>query len=245
MATANPRSTIGMVDGVNIEHCVAPNVVVFSHGFGVRRDSRGMFADIAAAFPGDVGYVLFDYNEDEGEALRITYSADEAERLSKIAAWVRAQPGVTNVAIVAHSRGCIIASLAAIRRVRAVILLAPPLAGGHTRQYFTNKPGAIRRGDDWYIPRSDGSITVIEDGVFDEFERINSEVAILSYAARQSVLVIVAGADGILEGQDYTRLIQTPTITLETIPNAGHDFIDQARPALIHRVNAYLQERFV
>ena len=36
--------------------------LLFSHGFGVRKDSRGMFTDIASAFP-DFKPVMFEYNK--------------------------------------------------------------------------------------------------------------------------------------------------------------------------------------
>ena len=36
--------------------------IIFSHGFGVKADARGMFPEIAAAFP-DYESIVFDYNE--------------------------------------------------------------------------------------------------------------------------------------------------------------------------------------
>src|SRR4051812_23517766 len=84
---------------------LAPHVVIFSHGFGVQRDSRGMFTDIAAALPKGVGYVLFDYN-DIDSAHNLVHAngfADQVIRLRAVISWVRMQPGVTQISLVGHS----------------------------------------------------------------------------------------------------------------------------------------------
>jgi hypothetical protein len=47
---------------VNLEYQLGAQMVVFSHGFGVRADAHGMFTDIAQALPRGWGYVLFDYD---------------------------------------------------------------------------------------------------------------------------------------------------------------------------------------
>ena len=39
---------------------MSEQVVVYSHGFGVRKDDRGLFTDIAAALP-EAESVMFDY----------------------------------------------------------------------------------------------------------------------------------------------------------------------------------------
>lgn len=36
--------------------------MIYSHGFGVKADARGMFTEIAASFP-EYKSVVFDYNE--------------------------------------------------------------------------------------------------------------------------------------------------------------------------------------
>jgi hypothetical protein len=40
---------------------MSKHVIVYSHGFGVRKDDRGLLTDIAKSMPG-VDHVLFDYN---------------------------------------------------------------------------------------------------------------------------------------------------------------------------------------
>ena len=38
------------------------SVVLFSHGFGVKKDARGMFTDIVQSLGSDYLPVMFDYN---------------------------------------------------------------------------------------------------------------------------------------------------------------------------------------
>lgn len=227
---------------LEVECRLAPTMVVFSHGFGVRRDSRGMFTDIVAALPAHVGYVLFDYDRPADGGVRATYAVEQIERLRQVYTWAKQQPGVGHVGIIAHSRGCLIASLAQIHPLPMVIMLAPPLAQGHARQYFTQKAGTERHGDDWYVPRSDGTTTIIPEGVFEEFDTIQREKEFLEYAGLQSMLTVIAGADGVLGDQDYSQLASNANITLATVPGASHDFAGEARRELIRLVQKYIKE---
>lgn len=240
--SALPGQT-AMLDGFEVEYRLAPHMVVFSHGFAVRRDSRGMFTDLAASLPETAGYVLFDYDGTEGDMVRATYVADQIARLRRVVDWVRQQPGVKTISMIAHSRGCLIAALAKIHPLHCAIMLAPPLVQGHARQYFTHKLGSIRKDDDWYVPRSDGTTTIISEGVFEEFDQVQREAVLLEYADVQPMLVIAAGADGVLGDQDLSGLGQARNIQLETIAGASHDFEGAARQQLINLINTYLKER--
>jgi hypothetical protein len=45
------------------------HIVIYSHGFGVRKDDRGLFTDIAATLP-SAEHIMFDYNQvDEATVL--------------------------------------------------------------------------------------------------------------------------------------------------------------------------------
>lgn len=243
-ATAIEPGRLVQLDGFTLEYKLAPRMVVFSHGFGVRRDSRGMFTEIVANLPAGIGYVLFDYNNDENGATRTTYASEQVERLKKVVQWVSTQPTTEQIALIGHSRGCTIISLARLDGMQGVILLAPPLAAGHARQYFTGKPGSVRKGADWYVPRSDGSTTIIPDGIFDEFEQIDPEKALLAYAEMRPLMVIAAGADKVLPDQNFSDVRRSPCVMFATIDGASHDFVAAAREPLIREVNGYLSEAF-
>jgi pimeloyl-ACP methyl ester carboxylesterase len=95
------------------EYKLAPEVVVFSHGFGVGRDNRGLFTGITECLPSGLGYVLFDYY-DYNDALAtvvLTDFTEQTKRLRQVIDWAQKQPGVVKVHLVAHSIGCIVAAL--------------------------------------------------------------------------------------------------------------------------------------
>lgn len=53
---------------------MSEQVVVYSHGFGVRKDDRGLFTDIAAALP-EAESVMFDYGSWDEEHKEHTLSS--------------------------------------------------------------------------------------------------------------------------------------------------------------------------
>lgn len=237
-------SQTAMLDGFEVEYRLAPRMVVFSHGFGVMRDARGMFTEIAANLPDGFGHVLFDYNQQEGDKLRLTNLSDQVIRLTSVIAWVRQQPGVEQLMIIAHSKGCVVTALAKPQAVDAVIMLAPPLhMGSGTRTRFTMRPGAVRQGNTWIVPRSDGTTSLIDEEVFAEMDTIDGEQAVLAYAQMQPLYVIAAGDDRILPNQDYAKVVACPGTTFDTVTAASHDFEGAARQPLMDLVNTYLTER--
>lgn len=104
----------------------ANDIVIFVHGFGVRYDSRGMFETIAQRLPKNWGFVLFDFYDIHGHDVHITSVSDQIKRLGKIHADIISRYPETRIHIIAHSKGCIIASLSKIKVGGMVIFLAPP-----------------------------------------------------------------------------------------------------------------------
>jgi len=219
---------------------IAPHVVIFSHGFGVQRDSRGMFTDVIAALPKDVGYVLFDYNDIDAahNMVHANGFADQVIRLRAVISWVRMQPGVTQISLIGHSLGALIIADLAPSDVHKIILLAPPTTpmGGFRRQRYTHKPGAELYRGVWHIPRRDGTTTLISEAVFDELERVDAEGELVKLAMLQPYLLVIAEADEVLPDDDYTELIVMDAITSVGIEGASHNFDPPAREELIQTI---------
>jgi len=234
------------LDGTVIEYKLAPNMVVFSHGFGVRRDGRGMFAEICRNLPDGYGYVLFDYNEidDENHTVRLGDFSEQTKRLNTILAWTFEQAGVQSISLVAHSMGCIVAALTQPADLRAVILLAPPTSiGERTRRHFTTKKGAEKQDDMWLVPRSDGTISIIPESLFDQYEQVDAMAALKTFAARHPYTLIAAGADEVLPDADYGSFAANENVQFVNIADATHDFEGDARPQLIEVVNTALHKK--
>lgn len=100
------------------------NVIITSHGFGVGHDSAGFFTELAERTT-DARFILFDYNETLPNGDVIVPSLYDQAKLLEMAV---DQTDSEHITIVAHSQGCIVASLAKLSdKVKHVILLAPPI----------------------------------------------------------------------------------------------------------------------
>ena len=61
------------------------HIILYSHGFGVRKDDRGLFTDIANSFT-DVDNILFNYNiyDVNQNSLRVSSFTQQSKILAKI-----------------------------------------------------------------------------------------------------------------------------------------------------------------
>ncbi|MEK7118154.1 MAG: hypothetical protein AAB869_00940, partial [Patescibacteria group bacterium] len=138
---------------------------IFSHGFGVRKDARGIFTDIASVLPG-IEPVMFDYNEinETENIITITPLRRQAEMLKEILRGVKESAPDAIVDIISHSQGAIAVALATPTEIRKTIFLAPPVgvSSGRMLAAFRSRPGAeINMEGMSKIPRRDGSITLV------------------------------------------------------------------------------------
>ena len=220
-----------------VEYSLAGRMVVFSHGFGVRRDGRGMLAEIAHSLPEGTGYVLFDYNDIDETAgtVRAATFSEQVSRLEAVLAWTKQLAGVETVSLIGHSMGCLVIAELAPEGIDRIILLAPPTTplGGYRRQRYTRRPDAQRVGDTWHIPRRDGTITIISDAVFDELEQVDAEGELVKLAMFRPFTLVVAEADEVLPDDDYTELIALPAVASYGVEDAGHNFTGTARKELL------------
>ena len=229
---------------LSADYKLAPHMVVFSHGFGVKRDSRGMFTDIAAALPADIGYVLFDYN-DIDEAHNLVHASgfrEQANRLKAVVEWVGAQAGVKQVSLIGHSLGCLVIAELAAPTIQKIILLAPPtnLQGSTWRDLYTKRPDAQLVRGVWHIPRRDGSTTLISEAVLDELGHVDAEGELVKLAMLQPYLLVIPEADDVLLDDDYTELMVMDAITSVGIEGADHNFSDTYRAQLIETIRTQL-----
>src|SRR4051812_33976828 len=102
------------------------HIVIYSHGFGVRKDDRGLLTDIAEHLP-EVESLLFDYNEvDElNHTLTMRPLSKQAEMLNEVVRKTRQSHPDAIIDLVGHSQGTIIIALAKPQGIRRTLLLAP------------------------------------------------------------------------------------------------------------------------
>ncbi|MHB8904043.1 MAG: alpha/beta hydrolase, partial [Patescibacteria group bacterium] len=121
------------------------HIIIYSHGFGVRKDDNGLLTDIAAALP-EVESILFDYFEvDENKKLMyICPLSSQVNKLNKIINEIKtSNPGAV-IDLIGHSQGTVVASMTRPEGIRKAILLAPVFDMGLERTLvrYRSKPGA-------------------------------------------------------------------------------------------------------
>lgn len=228
---------------VAVEYNLAPQMVVFSHGFGVSKDSRGLFMSIAQSLPRGWGYVMFDYDsyDTATNQTHVTAMPERIERLKAALDWTRQQAGVEQVHIIAHSLGCMVAAQLAPEQIGKLILLAPPLVmGSRFEEIYTKRAGAKHEGHTWLLPRSDGSTTVVDDQPFADMVSIDAEGELTKLAMFRPYSLILASADEILPDADYTDLLVQPSVNGMGIDGADHNFGGASRAELLRLVDEQL-----
>jgi pimeloyl-ACP methyl ester carboxylesterase len=216
--------------------------VVYSHGFGVRKDDRGLMTDIAAALP-ECEHVLFDYNTFDEAANTMTVSplniqvAKLKERLESLGN----NPNVI-IDLIAHSQGCVVAALARPNNVRKMMFLAPPdnMDKEKLIKFFGNRPGShINLQGESRIPRRDGTTTVVPQSYWKSIESLQP-IRLYNYLPTYSkVKFYIANDDEVLGASNFDNT--NPGIDLIQIAG-NHDFNNGYRKALVSLISEQIGE---
>lgn len=217
--------------------------ILYSHGFGVRKDSRGLFTDIAEALP-DYRHDMFDYcteHPDDPGSIVIPPLSQQAERFKKQLAL---QPPDTDITIIAHSQGCVVACMADVpANVRRIILLAPPmsLSADRITSLFGAREGSVINKDGLSkLARSDGTYTYLEPAYWAELSRTNPVDLFNRVAQQTQVDLVIAEHDDVLPVTAIRSDDVDPRITTYSV-QADHNFTGDARADLITLLASMLQ----
>lgn len=216
------------------------HVIVYSHGFGVRKDDRGLFTDIASSMP-DAEHIMFNYNliDEANNSLTASPLQDQVKILKEQLAKI--DPGKT-IDIVAHSQGCLVAALANPKNVRKIIFIAPPHNAGAERliKYFSDYNGKpIDPDTESRVKRRDGSTTIIPAAYWQSLRGLNVMGLYNALAEYSKVTIIIAKQDEVLGATDFSTADKR--IKLVKI-DGNHDFNGEHRQNLAKIVKTELQE---
>ncbi len=207
----------------------APHIIIYSHGFGVRKEDRGLFTAIARALPA-AKHVMFDYNpiNESSNTLTAKPLHEQALKLRKVINTTRAEnPGAT-IDIVCHSQGCVIAALVKPREIRKLIMITPPDTVDEqvvAQQLGSREATPIDTTVRTRLLRSDGSTTVIHPEYWQSLAGIKP-VKLYNLLGRVTGLrIIAAKQDEVLGTTNFEGL--DPTISLVRL-NGGHNFDEPA-----------------
>jgi len=217
---------------------MSKHVIVYSHGFGVRKDDRGLFTDIANALP-KAEHVMFDYNLIDNRTNTLTVSPLQ-EQVRKLKEQLNKIDGGTVVDLVAHSQGCVVAALAKPQNVRNLLCIAPPDNVDTERliNFFGSREGSdIDLNGQSRIPRRDGSTTIIPATYWQSLKGLNVIRLYNRLPDLAKVKFLVANNDEVLGMTNFDKTDER----IELVQLEGnHDFTDEARQYLVEYVREEL-----
>jgi len=219
------------------------HIVVYSHGFGVRRDDRGLFTDIAAALPSTT-HRMFDYNQVDEAANTMTVEPLEAQAqklLGVIGNMQREHPSAA-IDLICHSQGCVVAALAHPTGIRKSIFIAPPKGMLDTerriKEICAQHGIAFTQEDVIRLPRRDGSTTIIPPAYWRAPGGLDAQDMYSTFAEITDLTIITATEDEVLGVVVFDRL--SPRVKLLPM-TAGHNFEGPARPELVDIITGELK----
>lgn len=221
---------------------VTNKIILYSHGFGVQKDDRGLFTDIASSLSG-IQHVMFDYNQiDEAtNTLTVAPLHEQAEMLKRQYDTLRSKNPDAIIDLVCHSQGCVVAGVARLDGVRKAILLAPPtrfLGSEAKLKQMSEREGTVINDGVVSYPRRDGSTTIIKQDYWQSRDKITDPIALYNALSQQTDTVIVdALYDEVLGETDYSTL-SDKVVLIEQ--HANHDFTGDARTQLIKIIGEVL-----
>lgn len=202
--------------------------IIFSHGFGVKADARGMFTEIAANFPEHL-FEMFDYNRIlENGDIEVASLREQAKKLQAIL-----DKQKDKVILIAHSQGCITAGLVNPDNVKKVILLAPPekMSMQRVMDKLMRKPGAEVNLDGMSrLPRSDGTTTLISREYIESVSHVNPMEIYQKLADTVPTIIVRCTNDEVLGLTEVNKINNATHRDLE----ADHDFTGASRARLLN-----------
>ena len=219
-------------------------VILFSHGFGVTRNSRGMFTEIGNQLKDAYLIVRFDYNivnHQENWTKVFSYSK-QVEILRSVHKYINNKFQPKAISIIAHSIGCLVVGLAQLPNIHQIILLAgPPRNPYQTIKNHIAQPSAtiINESGTSLLKRSDGSITYIEKDFWLEMKQVEPLALYKQLVQNSQVTFIRALSDQVIKEKDYSDIKNIHNLKyIEII--GDHDFSGHTRKSLLQLISSRL-----
>lgn len=221
-----------MLEGMQHQH-----IIIYSHGFGVQKDDRGLFTDIAAGMP-KIVHQMFDYNAVNEAARTLTVSPfqDQVHKLKQVYTQTRLANPQAIIDIIAHSQGCLVAALAKPEGVRRSLFLAPPskIDGGRLIKLFSERPGSnINLEGISTLQRRDGTTTIVPSQYWHSVKNLNPIKIYNRFCEMTDMIIIEASDDDVLGISDFDEA--DSKIKLEILAG-DHDFTGEDRQGLVELV---------
>lgn len=221
---------------------VKKHIIIYSHGFGVRKDDLGLLTDIAANLP-EAESILFDYFEidEDKKLLYVCPFSSQVEKLNKIVDEVKKSNPMAIIDLIGHSQGTIVAAIARPDRIRRAILLAPSfdMSLERTLARYRSKPNVeINLEGMSIIPSSSGLTRIIPKEYWQERLAVKPFIEYSAFAQKTQIIAIEAKQDQL-----------SPKVNLEELDSSikvvaidgNHNFDGADRSFLIKTIKDLLK----
>ncbi len=210
------------------------HIIIFSHGFGVRYDDRGLLDDLASAFP-EAESILFDYFivDEVNHTLTITPLSEQVKMLNNVINKARENNPEAVIDLIGHSQGTVIAALAKPTGIRKSIMTAPvfDMRIERTIERHTKNPGSeINLNGLSKLRPLDGYTRIVPAEYWNERKNLPPTFSLYNEFAKHTELIMInAKQDDVIGSADLTGL----SSDIKVIALDGdHGFHDVARAGL-------------
>lgn len=210
--------------------------LLFSHGFGVKKDSMGMFTDIADSFS-KYKRVMFNYNKiiNDGAKTIVPSYKQQAKSLQKQINLIIKKDPRANITLIAHSQGCIVAGLINSRDVSQAILLAPPWSVSPKRAKYRPNRKVLKNGV-VKITKKNGEIIILSARFILGLKRANPLKVYEKLSNSIPTTIIIASKDDIVHNKEFNIPDSLSVVSVD----GDHNFTGQYRKGLIKALSEYI-----
>lgn len=218
-------------------------LIVYAHGFGVKRGEAGdMFYDVASIVENSKS-ILIDLNQNEESGLTVNDFQAQSIRLNyEISKLKAGNPGLP-IMLVGHSMGCALLAKNKILAER-VIFLAPAVSNveAKLKPRLMEREGSYYNAEEriLYAKRSDGTTSKVPDSFFDSVRGETWKDRYEEYIGVQpNTFLIVAEEDEILK-VETKGILKLKFKKIDIIERADHNFLGESRKKMLSVVSGLL-----
>ncbi|KTD56756.1 hypothetical protein Lsan_2916 [Legionella santicrucis] len=212
----------------------AKAAVIFAHGFGVKRQSRGLFIAIESLFLEKMLSVQAEYSHVQNDRCIALPFQIQRQRLNTVIAYVENTYHINQFIFIGHSQGCITIALEQPQQA-LILLLAPPIKAPFEEfiktQGWKNPGSHLNIQGDSRLVRSDLMIDVPSE-FWTEFKNIDAKLLYNNLGKQNKVSIVFAENDQVLGNQQPIKDIPTYIIA-----DADHDFSSQDHINLLNLIS--------
>lgn len=220
--------------------------IIFVHGFGVKKDARGMFSEVKESLSKEVKFkniesILVDLNTvtDNSRDIYLNSLSKQAEILKSI--YKKEDEDECTFDLICHSQGCVVASIAMLPNIRKIFFLAPPTNNDiqKTIDSFKERSGTkIDLTGESLLMRKDGSRTVVSKEYWSDRKGIDYLSEYRKLLDICDIVVILGNQDETASNEIIEQSLRNSTIIKI---DGNHNFEGLSRISLINTIKKYLQ----